>query len=104
MLELSPDRQNPRPGPSRCDYGVTGSDSVPGFPRHSWPGLRSIQERGWEDSKWRVYDYEMSGLDLFCSSIRFERRKGTEQIDPPNGGPAEPLANSGPGGGPPSVS
>jgi len=41
--------------------------------------VEDIRERGLEKFCWRVYDYEMGGFELYCVSIRFERRKNTEQ-------------------------
>jgi hypothetical protein len=39
-----------------------------------------------------------------CIQSLLERAQKAEPVAPPNGGPAEPLGNSGVGGGPPSVS
>jgi hypothetical protein len=104
ILELTPDKQAPVPdrvavimdSPVRIRF--PDSSDILGL------AFEDIRERGWEDSKWRVYDYEMSGLEPYCSSIRFERRTSTEQATLPNGGPAMRPGNSGAGGGSPSVS
>ena len=104
VLELTPDRQAPVP-----DIVVVIMDSPVRirFPDSSeilGLAFENIRDRDWEDSKWRVYDYEMSGFEVYCSSIRFERRKSTEHGASRNGGPATRSADSGAGGGPPSVS
>jgi hypothetical protein len=65
--------------------------------------FEDIRGRGMEGLRWRAYDYEMSGFEAYCSSVRLERRRSTEPGAPPNGGPASPLANSSAGSGPPSV-
>lgn len=44
-----------------------------------------IRDRGMEGLYWRAYDYEMSGFEAYCSSIRFERRSNTEPDSPANG-------------------
>lgn len=63
---------------------VMESPSQITFP-DSWQILglafEDIRNRGLEGLRWRVFDYEMSGFELYCGSIRLERRKGTE----PNG-------------------
>ena len=66
--------------------------------------FEDISGRGMEGLRWRAYDYEMSGFEVYCSRVRLERRTHTEPGASPNGGPAAPLDNSGVGGGPPSVS
>jgi hypothetical protein len=49
--------------------------------------VEDIRDRGLEDLRWRVYDYEMSGFSLYCRSIRLERRKNTEPNASPNAAP-----------------
>jgi hypothetical protein len=66
--------------------------------------LQDIRDRGMEGLCWRAYDYEMSGFELYCSSVRLERRRRTEPSAAPNGGPAASVDNSSAPGGPPSVS
>jgi hypothetical protein len=106
VLELTSDRQTPTTervavimeSPVQIRLPDPTSCSILGL------AMEDVRERGWEETKWRVYDYEMSGLDLFCTTIRFERRKDTEPGASPNGGPGRRLGNSEAGGGPPSVS
>ncbi len=66
--------------------------------------FEDIRDRGMEGLRWRAYDYEMSGFEVYCSSVRFERRTITEPCAPPNGGPATRLGSLGVTEGPPSVS
>jgi hypothetical protein len=42
--------------------------------------FEDIRDRGMEGIRWRVYDYEMSGYEVLCSSVRFERRRNTEPL------------------------
>lgn len=37
--------------------------------------FEGVADRGMEAIRWRVYDYEMSGFSVYCSSIRLERRR-----------------------------
>ena len=39
--------------------------------------MEDIRDRGMEGIRWRVYDYEMSGFELYCGAIRLERRQDT---------------------------
>jgi len=57
--------------------------------------VEDIGERGWEGLRWRVYDCEMSGFELYCASIRFERRNYAQLGHASNGGLATPVGNSG---------
>lgn len=41
--------------------------------------FRDISKRGWEFTKFEVYDYEESKIGLFCHRIRLERIDNTEQ-------------------------
>jgi hypothetical protein len=52
---------------------------------HQIMGLcfRDIQSRGLEEIYWHASDYESSGFEVYCKSVRFERRKHTE----PGGAP-----------------
>ena len=60
---------------------IMDSPSQISFPA-SWQILglafEELRSRGLEGLRWRAYDYEMSGFELYCVSIRLERRKGTE--------------------------
>jgi len=105
VLELTPDKQAPVPDRVAVVMASPVRVRLPDYSSEILGlAFEDIRDRGWEDSKWRVYDYEMSGFELYCSSIRFERRKSAEPAASPNGGPAEPLGSSSVGGGPPSVS
>lgn len=59
---------------------VMESPSKISFP-DSWQilglDIEDIRDRGMEGIRWRVYDYEMSGFELYCSAIRLERRRET---------------------------
>ena len=46
--------------------------------------FEDIRDRGMEGISWLAYDYEESGFEVYCSSVRLERRRWTEQFDPPN--------------------
>jgi hypothetical protein len=50
--------------------------------------VEDIRDRGLEGLRWRVYDYEMSGFQLYCASIRLERRKNSGQCVGPVSGTA----------------
>ncbi len=95
VLELARDVQDP--DADRLAL-IMESPAQISFP-DSWQILgldvEDVRDRGWEGLRWRVYDYEMSGFEFYCASIRFERRKSTEPCAAPNGGPAAPLDNSG---------
>lgn len=65
--------------------------------------FEDVRDRGMEGLRWRAYDYEMSGFEVYCSSIRLERRTNTEPCAAPNGGPAASFDNPGAPAGPPSV-
>jgi hypothetical protein len=74
--------------------------------------FESIPEQTWEEIEGRYYDADKATERCLAQFIR-EHRSGYEQLlaarraEPcasPSGGPAEPLANSGVSGGPPSVS
>lgn len=74
--------------------------------------FESLPEKTWEEIEGRYYDADKETERCLARFIR-EHRNGYEQLlgakraEPgasPNGGPAEPLANSGVSGGPPSVS
>jgi hypothetical protein len=104
VLELAPDVQDLMS--DRIAVMMEGPTQI-AFP-NSWQILglafQDIRDRGMEGLAWKVYDYEMSGFKLYCSSIRFERQRRTEPAAAPNGGPAAPLDNPNAPGGPPSVS
>jgi len=61
------------------------------FP-NSWQILgldfEDIRDRGMEGLRWRAYDYEMSGFEASCSSVRLERRTNTEPYAQPNSRPS----------------
>jgi hypothetical protein len=103
VLELVRDVQNSSADRVAVIMEVPTQISLP----DSWQILgldfEDIRDRGMEDVRWRAYDYEMSGFEVYCSSIRLERRRNTEPCAPPNGGPATPFDNSGAAEGPPSV-
>lgn len=46
--------------------------------------LEDVRDRGMEGVRWRAYDYEMSGFEVYCSSIRLERRRNTEPVEATN--------------------
>lgn len=53
--------------------------------------IEDIRDRGLEGLLWSVYDFETSGFELFCASIRFERRLNTELSAAPNSRPHSEL-------------
>lgn len=53
--------------------------------------FEDVRDRGMEGIRWRAYDYEMSGFEVYCSSIRLERRRNTEPCSAANAG--EPPAS-----------
>lgn len=67
------------------------------FP-NSWQILgldfEDIRDRGMEGLRWRAYDYEMSGFEAFCLSVRLERRTNTEPCAPPNSHPPQQFPAS----------
>jgi hypothetical protein len=80
VMELSSDIDDPLT--DRVAVILEGPAQIT-FP-DSWQILgldfTDIRDHGLEDLCWRAYDYEMSGFTALCSSVRFERRSGTEQV------------------------
>jgi hypothetical protein len=66
--------------------------------------FEDIRGRGMEGLRWRAYDYEMSGFEAYCSSVRLERRRSTEIGASPDGNPGMRSADSGVTEGPSTVS
>jgi hypothetical protein len=72
----------------------------------------SIPAERWDEIVGRYYDATKNTEACLAGFIRKNRAqyarlldaKGAEPVASPNGGPADPLADSGAGGGPPSVS
>ncbi len=86
VLELMADVQN-----SNSDR-VAVIMEVPtqiAFP-DSWQILgldfEDVRDRGMEGVRWRAYDYEMSGFEVYCSAVRLERRRSTEPCGAGNAG------------------
>jgi len=74
--------------------------------------FESLPEKSWDEIERRYYDADKETERCLARFIRehrsgYELLLGARRAEPgasPNGGPAEPLANSGVGGGPPLVS